>query len=858
MPVSSKILTLAGDLPIAEVLPAVCQSLDSRHELVLEAPPGAGKTTLVPLALLDQSWLHGQKILLLEPRRLAAKTAAVRMASFLGEAVGQTVGYRMRLESRVSPHTRIEVVTEGVLTRLLQNDPALDGVGLVIFDEFHERSLDADLALALCLYARELFRESLPLKLLVMSATLDGEGVAGLLGDAPMVRSEGRTFPVATRYHPVALSGGRAGQEAFAGEVVSVILHALMAEAGSILVFLPGQREIRRVAAVLNDQLRENRALKTVRVMPLYGDLSLEQQQAAIAPAPEGSRKVVLATNIAETSLTIDGVRVVVDAGLSRQPYYDPNTALTRLHTTRVSRAASEQRQGRAGRTEPGVCYRCWPEAEQYQLAPFTPPEIEQADLTPFALQLIQWGVTPQELTWLTEPPPAAYDQACDLLARLGAVDGHSLSVHGQKMAALPVHPRLAHMMIRAAEQGEGATACQLAALLSERDLLPDAGADLAEQFEALRGERRVAHAQKNVLSRTQQLARQYESALARVCSSTNAGPSPSVGLGEMLAYAYPDRIAKKRRSGSAQYVLSNGRAAALREGDPLLKYDWLVVTNLGSTKGQKEERIYMAAALNPVAFAGNLAALVTVDDAVAWDREKQQMVAERRHRVGRLVLRSEPLVATPEQKSAALITALQKEGLTCLPWTEAARQWQSRVLFVRSQQPAENLPDVSDAALMASLADWFSPYIAGMDRFAQLAALDLDKILAAMLTWEQQQTINEWAPPDYVVPTGSRITIDYTQSPPVLAVKLQELFGLGETPAIAKGRVPLLLHLLSPARRPLQVTQDLPHFWQHSYEAVKKEMKGRYPKHPWPDDPRNADPAKGTKKQEARRAGSP
>lgn len=858
MTLSLHLNVLAGQLPIAGVLSKVCSLLAERHELVLEAPPGAGKTTLVPLALLDQPWLQGQKILMLEPRRLAAKNAAVRMAQLLSEDVGGTVGYRMRLESKVSRATRIEVVTEGVLTRMLQADPSLEGVGLVIFDEFHERSLDADLALALCTYARNVFREDQPLKLLVMSATLDGDAVAELLNHAPVLRSEGRAYPVETRYLPPPELGRGGRFDVLVAHLCQVVLQALDEESGSVLVFLPGQREIVQLAKALSAAISGNDPGHAVRVTPLFGDLPWAQQQEAIAPPVPGVRKVVLATNIAETSLTIEGVRVVIDSGLCREPFFDPNTALTRLHTTRISKAASEQRRGRAGRMEPGVCYRCWSETEQYSLPPYASPEMAQADLAPLVLQLTQWGVTPGELLWMTPPPPAAYEQACDLLRQLGALTGSRLTDHGQAMATLPAHPRIAHMLIKAKGVGEERAACNVAALLGERDLFPDSGADIQVRLEALSGARRVSQHLRGVLERTRQQADQFGKMLQRVSIRQSEGPAPKkpVEVGTLLGWAYPDRIAKKRKPGSPQYVLANGRAAVLDETDALVKEDWLVVAGLGSMKGQKEERIYLASSLAPATFSGPLSELLTEEDLLGWDADKQQIIAERQTRIGRILVRVQPLKAlTSEQKAQALLSALQEQGLKELPWTEATKQLQARAQQVRSWLPDADLPDVSDTWLKAHLSAWLMPYISGMDRFAQLQSLDMVNILSSLLTWEQQRLLNEWAPPFIKVPTGSEVAIDYTQSPPLLAVKLQELFGLTETPAVAKGRVPLLLHLLSPARRPLQVTQDLIHFWRNGYDAVKKEMRGRYPKHPWPDDPVNATPARGTKKQEARRA---
>ncbi|MCP5162922.1 MAG: ATP-dependent helicase HrpB [Hahellaceae bacterium] len=859
---SETIASLAADLPIAAVLSDLTDALQQRNEAVLEAPPGAGKTTLVPLALLNQDWLQDQKILMREPRRLAAKSAALRMAQLLNEPVGDTVGYRMRLESKTGPDTRIEVVTEGVLTRMLQADPSLEGVGLVIFDEFHERSLDADLALALTLYARDLFRESLPLKVLAMSATLDGDAVANLLNQAPVIRSEGRMFPVTTRYCPPADRYRLLDQH-----IPRLILQALDEEPGNLLVFLPGQSEIRRVATTLQQELATHAShTGTVMMTPLYGDLDLNRQQQAIAPAPKGQRKVVLATAIAETSLTIEDVRVVIDSGLSRLPVFDPNTALTRLHTTKTSQASSEQRQGRAGRITTGTCYRCWAAHEQTQLPRYTPPEMVQADLAPLALQLKQWGVTPDELAWLTPPPRAAWDQACDLLQQLGALDGQQrLTAHGERMASLPVHPRLGHMLLLGQAHGLGALACAVAALLGERDLLPQSAADLHDRLAVLHGELRAPVQSEGVLQRAKQQQQHYLKLLNRLLENTSSPASvapsprdPQYQPGRLLAWAYPDRIARQRVAGSTQYLLSNGRAAALAEGDSLKQHEWLVVSSLGSQQGQKEERIYLAAPLNFTDFENTLKPLLTQETRFGWDQRKQQFLAETQTRVGKLLVFTEPLTqVSPEQKCTAWISALREQGLNMLTWSDPAKHLQARINTLnslnRSSGHTDLLPDCEPAALLDTLEDWLAPYLAEVNSLRQLQALNLTEILQSRLSWEQQCLLNTQAPETFEVPTGSCIQIDYSVSPPVLAVKLQELFGLTDTPSIAKGRLPLLLHLLSPARRPVQVTQDLKHFWAHSYHDVKKDLKGRYPKHPWPDDPLNAAPAKGTKKQEAR-----
>jgi len=825
-------------LPIDAVLPALREALSLRHEAVLEAPPGAGKTTRVPLALLNEPWLAGQSILMLEPRRLAARAAAERLASELGEQVGQTVGYRIRLDSKVGPETRIEVVTEGILTRRLQADPALEGVGLLIFDEFHERSLDADLALALSLNGRELLRDEPPLKILLMSATLEGERLSSLLDEAPVISSEGRMYPVDVRW-------GRPFQpgEYIEPRVVDCVLQAIADESGSVLVFLPGQAEIRRVHQSLQEALDER---QDILLCPLHGELELNAQRAAIDAAPPGKRKVVLATNIAETSLTIDGVRVVIDAGLARVPRFDPGSGMTRLDTQRISRASATQRAGRAGRLEPGVCYRLWSEAQHEQLAAYGSAEILQADLAGLALQLARWGVTPDQLRWLDQPPAAAYAQALDLLQRLGAFKADSrdsLNEHGQAMAELPAHPRIAHLLLRGQDLGLAAMACDVAALLGERDILRGAGADLHSRLALLSGETRVNKGGQGGVQRARQLARQYRGYLRGKARSAVADPEHSRWLGALLALAYPDRVAQQRRAGGAEYRLANGRAALFGEPDALMKCPWLVIADLGSRQGQREERIYLAAEFDPALFDGVLAEQVRSVDILDWDERENVLRAERQRKVGELVLSREPLTGLDaDARARALLELVRRKGLELLSWTPELRQWQARVALLRELDLAANgaseWPDLSDEALLANLPDWLQPYLGKVTRLSHFAQLDLSSMLRNLLPWPLPQRLDEWAPMHLSVPSGSNIRLDYSETPPILAVRLQELFGLAETPRIAQGRQQVLLHLLSPARRPVQVTQDLANFWRSTYAEVKKDLKGRYPKHYWPDDP--------------------
>ena len=827
-------------LPIDDVLPVLRTALAERHEAVLEAPPGAGKTTRIPLALLNEPWLGAQKILMLEPRRLAARAAAERLASELGEKVGETVGYRIRLDSKIGPNTRIEVVTEGILTRRLQQDPALEGVGLLIFDEFHERSLDADLALALSLNGRELFRDEQPLKILLMSATLEGERLARLLGDAPVVRSEGRMYPVTLRWGRPFVPG-----EFIESRVVQAVLDAITDESGSVLVFLPGQAEIRRV----NQQLAEALGARSdILLCPLHGELELVAQRAAIEPAPTGLRKVVLATNIAETSLTIDGVRVVIDAGLARVPRFDPGSGMSRLDTQRISRASATQRAGRAGRLEPGVCYRLWSEDQHAQLAAYGSAEILQADLAGLALQLARWGVMPQDLIWLDVPPTASYAQAQQLLERLGALrseagKAHTLTPHGEAMAELPAHPRIAHLLLRGHALGLADMACDVAALLGERDILRGAGADVHSRLALLSGETRTARGGQGGVQRAKQLARQYRASLRGKATAPVADPDHPRWLGALLALAYPDRIAQQRKPGGAEYRLANGRAALFSEVDALMKQPWLVIADLGSRQGQREERIYLAAELDPGLLAGVLSEHVSTVDQLEWDEREGMLRAERQRKVGELILSREPLTALDETaRTQALVNLVRRKGLELLAWTPELRQWQARVGLLRQldldTQGQSEWPDVSDGALLAGLEHWLAPYLGRVSRLSHFASLDVTSIVHNLLAWPLPQRLDELAPHHLKVPSGSSIRLDYSEHPPILAVRLQELFGLADTPRIAGGRQGVKLHLLSPARRPVQVTQDLANFWRSTYADVKKDLKGRYPKHYWPEDP--------------------
>ncbi|SIS62181.1 ATP-dependent helicase HrpB [Neptunomonas antarctica] len=835
-------------LPIYTVIPDLIAALAIRHEAVLEAPPGAGKTTVVPLELLHQPWLKQNKIIMLEPRRLAARAAAERMASTLGEAVGQTVGYRVRMDTKISHKTRIEVVTEGILTRMLQQDPSLEGVGLVIFDEFHERSLDADLGLALILQGRTLFREDEPLKILMMSATLDSHAIAELLDNAPVISSKGRSFPVELIY-----STPWKSKEWVEPRVVSAIKTALSAQTGSLLVFLPGQAEIRRVETQLYANLNEFDK-QTLLITPLYGDLSLEQQRKAIAPAPAEHRKIVLTTAIAETSLTIEGVDVVIDSGLSRQANYDPNTGMTRLHTRRLSRAASTQRAGRAGRMAPGTCYRLWSLEQQAQLAPFTLPEIQKADLTPLILQLYRWGCNdPSELAWLDPPAAAPSQQARELLVQLNALQltasGYRLTEQGEQMARLPVHPRLAHMMLQGRRYQLGYLACELAALLSERDPLQTRQADIQQRLDWLQGKKACHASQQGQLYRLkQQCQRFYAMCQQLPIETTLATIEANDRIGFLIASAWPDRVAQQK--GPQRFLLANGRASHLNDNDYLSKTPWLAIAQLGGHEGKSSDAIWLAAPFNTALFNGPLSSMLHTRQRVEWNDQQQKLIAEEQQCCGELIIQSKPLSKlSDEARIEALVGLVRIKGLSIFSHPQALNQWRQRVNFLHNTfsnntglpSGSENpWPDLSDAALLATLEVWLTPYLSKVSRLNHFAQLNLHSILLALLPWPLPQKLDELAPERLTVPSGSKIRIDYSESPPILGVKLQEMFGGTSTPTIAND-VKLKIHLLSPAGHPLQVTQDLENFWQQIYPQVKKEMKGRYPKHPWPDDPWSA-----------------
>ncbi|MGI6092906.1 MAG: ATP-dependent helicase HrpB [Veillonellaceae bacterium] len=802
-------------LPIDDVLDKLKDGLSVQSNAVLIAAPGAGKTTRVPLALLAEAWLKGQKIIMLEPRRLAARSAAGYMAKLLGEKVGETVGYRVRLDSRVGPATRIEVVTEGILTRMMQTDPSLDNVGAVIFDEFHERNLHADVGLALCLEAQSVLRPDL--RIIIMSATLNAQPVAELLGNAPVIVSSGREFAVETIYldRPVL---GR-----IEPVIIKTILEALRNDSGDILVFLPGAGEIRRVER----QLREMN-LAGVSIAPLYGNLPQDMQDNAIAPSDGGWRKVVLATSIAETSLTVQGIGVVIDSGLMRIPRFSSRTGMTRLETIQVSRASADQRRGRAGRLGPGICYRLLTKEADLRLIECQQPEILESDLAPLALDLAAWGVNqPNELAWLNPPPLAAFEQARTLLFELGAIDtAGKITAHGRKMAACGVHPRLAHMIIKAESLNLGGLACEIAALLGERDLLAGSQQDVD-----IRLRLEMLHRQDTAI---RPIIKAEIAHLKQVFSITSCQTQDIDACGLLLALAYPDRIAQRRSNG--KYLLRNGRGAALLSEQALSEAAWLAIAQLDDQGS--DSRIFLAAPLDAADLVTHFREQIEVCDVIAWDSSSKAVRARRFHKLGALTIKEEALLnPDPEMVAAALISGIKTEGLDILPWTRAARSLQQRLIFMHCHE--QGYPDMTDNALLDASEEWLAPYLYGLSSKADLDKLNLFQILESRLNWEQRNLLDEYAPTHITVPSGQRIQVDYSNSDsPVLAVRLQEMFGQKETPRIARGRVALTVHLLSPAHRPVQVTQDLANFWETTYFEVKKDLAGRYPKHYWPDDP--------------------
>ncbi|WP_363799737.1 ATP-dependent helicase HrpB [Lysobacter firmicutimachus] len=830
--------------PIDSLLPQIRASLAEHPRLVLEAPPGAGKTTQVPPALLDAPWLGGRKIVMLEPRRVAARAAATFMARQRGEAAGDTVGYRIRFENKVSERTRIEVVTEGILTRMIQDDPTLDGVGALLFDEFHERHLAADLGLALALDVQASLRDDL--RIVAMSATLDGERLAQFL-DAPRLSSAGRSYPVTLAHFPARR------EEKLEHQLRRAVEHAVAQHPGDVLVFLPGQREIGRADAALAG----SEALRGIDVLSLHGELPVEQQSRVLQADPDGRRRVVLATNVAESSVTLPGVRVVIDSGLAREPRYDPNSGFSRLDVVAIAQASADQRAGRAGRVAEGWAYRLWPESQR--LEPQRRPEIAQVELAGLALELAAWGDA--GLRFLDPPPGGAMAAARELLLRLGALEGAgkaaTITAFGRRMLALGTHPRLAAMLLAPNDPHERALACDLAALVEARDPLRGGGDALAARWQALaafRAGRAPAEAARSALAALDQAARQWRRRL-RV-DATPPASVPAHALGDLLLHAFPDRIARQHPGDPYRYQLANGRSARLFDDSAVYGEPWLVVAELRDDP--RDARILRAAPLDEARLEREFPQRFVSEDRVVWDAAARGIAAVRERRYDRIVLDSRPLARPdPARYADALVDAVRQLGLSALPWTESLQQWRARMRCVRAWMPEladgeAALPDLSDAALLDGLEHWLKPALSGKTRLDALDEAGFGEALRSLADWTWRQRLEALAPTRIAVPSGMERRIEYAYDdeadngrgdrgapqPPVLAVKLQELFGLADTPRIADGRVPLTLHLLSPAGRPLQVTQDLRGFWERTYPEVKKEMKGRYPKHPWPDDP--------------------
>lgn len=812
-------------LPIDAVLDDLSRTLEAHNVAVLVAPPGAGKTTRVPLALLDAPWARGKKIIVLEPRRIAARASADRMAKSLGERTGETVGYRVRFGSKISRTTRIEVVTEGIFTRQILDDPELSGVAAILFDEFHERSLDADMGLALARDAQTGLREDL--RILVMSATLDGARVARLLGEAPVVESEGRAFPVETRYL------GRKADAPIERQMADAIASALRADGGSVLAFLPGAAEIRRTQNFLSERVQD----ASIEIVPLFGALDAAVQDRAISPAPKGRRKVVLATSIAETSLTIEGVRIVVDSGLARVPRYEPDIGLTRLETVRASRAAVDQRRGRAGRTEPGVCYRLWDEPQTASLAPYTQPEILSADLSSLVLDLAQWGVAdPAALSFLDPPPAPAWKEAKSLLSELNALDGDGrITAEGKSLRALALPPRLARMIVDSHRAGEGEAAAEIAAIITERGLGGDS-VDLEHRRDQFRRDR------SQRASSARDLARRWAS---QVAASEKAGPQEDLSTGLMLAYAFPDRVARNRGNGS--FVLANGRGAAVEQTSSLARAPYIAIGEMTGTAASG--RILLAAQITESEIERHFAEHIETADEITFDRGAMALRARRKRVLHAITLSEATMAVSPSEDTARIFAdGLIAAGLDRLPWSKAAKQWRDRVMFLRKAE-GDSWPDLSDDGLIARRDDWLVPALYDKTALKDISPGDLSDALMALLPWEMRARLDREAPTHFEAPTGSVLAIDYeAEQGPTIAVRLQELFGLNTHPSIAAGKVPLVLELLSPAQRPVQVTRDLPGFWRGSYSAVRSDLRGRYPRHPWPDDPANAVPTRRAK----------
>jgi ATP-dependent helicase HrpB len=833
---------MSATYPVQKIIGQLANALEEHPIVILEAPPGAGKSTIVPLLLLDEQWLAQNKIIMLEPRRLAARSVAMRMAKLLKEETGKTIGYRVRFENVVSRATRCEVVTEGILTRMMQSDSTLQGIGLVIFDEFHERNLQADLALAMCLQVQQVLRSDL--RILIMSATLDGDALSARFNGAPVIITAGKQYPVDIRYLP--------GEKdtPIAINVARAIRRAMNEHEGDILTFLPGTGEIRSVYELLE---KDNPGAV---VHTLFGDLPFQKQQEAIMPNPGGMRKIVLATAIAETSLTIEGVTTVIDCGLSRVPRFNPKSGLTRLETIRVTKDAADQRAGRAGRLGPGICYRLWSEGIHHTLQPSRQPEILEADLAPLMLELANWGVQdPKELLWVTPPPAGALSQAVEVLQQLGALASGKITARGKEMLRLPTHPRIAHMLLEASafdiieNRSVGNSyiglATDIASILEERDPLGrEAGADLSLRAEILRKWRRGERiaADRNALERIERLASSWRK-IFRL--STEDSQPIDADVGKLVAEAYPERIARQAEKHSSRYKLVSGRVARLPDHDQLIRNKWLAVAHLDGGTG--EGRIFLAAPLDEQ----DLESRAIEKEIIVWDSDKG-VLATSEKRVGSVVLSSRPLLLTSSDvRIDVLVKAFQEHGLNLLSWGDEQRTWQSRVMSLRLWRPGEGLPDVSDDHLLRSASAWLSPFLMHVYKPADFQKLDANQLIAGLLPWELQQKLQRLAPEKLAVPSGSMIKINYSNNgdTPTMEVRLQEMFGQLETPTVNEGRTKVMLHLLSPGYKPVQVTQDLKSFWQTTYHEIRKELRARYPKHSWPEDPWTAEAVRGIKK---------
>ena len=820
-------------LPIIEIIPDLKKGLAEHNTLILQAAPGAGKSTYLPLQLLNEPWLAGKKMILLEPRRLAAKTVASRLAFQLNEEVGETVGYKIRFENKISKSTRLEILTEGILTRMLQEDGALENIGLVIFDEFHERSLHADLALALTREIQTILRPDL--RILIMSATIDGEKLSSVLNNAPIITSKGRQHPIKFNYE------GADEKIPLHLQMARVIKKAMNENSGDILAFFPGAGEIARTAEILE------REKINAKIFPLFGDMPIHLQQEAILPAKNGERKIVLATSLAETSLTIEGVNIVVDCGFSRVPKFDTRSGLTRLETIRVTKDSADQRAGRAGRLGPGICYRLWTEGFNHHLVPHRSAEILDADLAPLVLELSNWGTEEiNSLTWLSTPPAGTVMQAKELLEQLGALEKNKISIRGKEMLRLPTHPRIAHLLIEGRKSKQHSLACDIAALLEERDPLPkEAGVDLVLRIEVLRKFRRkeFVNADKKRLERIERIAQQWRKLIGTEIENSNPNHEE---VGKLIAAAYPERIGKMETQG--RFRLANGRMAKLEDGDSLINEKWLAISNLdGGTS--KDGKIYIAAPLNPK----DISYLASEKKTIEWDDKKGELIAKIEKRVGEIILESKAIKnISDEEKIEILIDAVRKNGMELLDWKEEVTDWLARIECAKKWNESGNWPNVNREYLLSNAMEWLAPYLSQVKRKEDFKKLDLLTILSSTLSYEQQHRLEKLVPEKIIVPSGSFIRIQYNADGnfPVLAVRLQELFGMLETPTVCDGKIKLMMHLLSPAYRPVQVTQDLMSFWQNTYPEVRKELRMRYPRHSWPEDPFTAIAIRGAKKR--------